>query len=327
MKSSGLLFFFLVISLYVLAQSPAISYSTPKTFIINTMAGPLSPNNAGGAVPPNVYTRVTTLAGGRAPVSYDGNGGGDAGFDKPSGIATDADGTIYVSDFGSGAIRKITPLGKVSTIGNVDSPAGITTYQGDLFVTSFNHSRIYKIASNGFVSVFAGSGSSGSSDGTATSASFNSPGGITSDATGNLFVADQVNNKIRKITAQGVVSTIAGSGASGSADGNALSATFNNPDGVAVDKDGIIYVADSKNNKIRKILNGIVTTHAGNGTPAAIDKPGISGSFNYPTSITIDAMGYLYVADYRNNLIRRVSAAGDVLTIAGSGIAGSKKRV
>jgi len=318
----SILFFFKISVAF--AQAPNITYASPQNYTVNTTISPLQPSNSGGAVPATVYGQVSTFAGGRAPVTYDGTGT-NAGFNLPSGAATDGAGNVYISDFGSGAIRKITPAAVVTTIANVATPSGlILDNQGNIFVTNFQDNQIYKISTNGAISVFAGNGLPGSTDGIAAAASFNGPGGIVIDALGNLFLADQQNNKIREISPAGVVTTFAGNGTAGANDGIGPAASFNNPDGIAVDKQGNVYVADTKNNLIRKISpTGNVITFAGNGSPGITDGTGISASFNYPTSIAIDASGNLYVTDYKNNLIRKITTAGVVTSLAGNGTTGN----
>jgi gliding motility-associated-like protein len=303
---------------------PAITYATPQKYPINDAIAALIPTNTGGDVPANAYGQVSTLAGGNGSSTKDGIGV-TAGFNLPSGIGADNSGNIFVTDFGSGAIRKVTSGGVVTTIASLTQPSGLAAdAQGNLYVSDFDSNTIYKITAAGVKTVFAGSGLIGANDGLGTTSSFNGPGGLALDAQGNLYVADQVNNRIRKITPAGQVTTLAGSGATGSNNGSGPSATFNNPDGVAVDKAGNVYVADTKNNLIRKIApDGTVSPFAGNGTPGKTDGTGSAASFNYPTNLAIDGLGNLYVADYTNNLIRKITPAGVVSTIVGSGAAGS----
>ncbi|QKG54465.1 hypothetical protein [Hymenobacter sp. BRD67] len=162
------------------------------------------------------------------------------------------------------------------------------------------------------VSTLAGSGGSGSADGTGTAASFNNPIGVAVDAAGTVYVADQRNQLIRKITAAGVVSTLAGTANfPGSANGTGTAASFNSPAGVAVDAGGTVYVVDQHNNLIRKITGaGVVSTLAGTGTAGSANGTGTAASFNYPAGVAVDAGGTVYVADQRNNLIRKITAAG-----------------
>jgi len=174
------------------------------------------------------------------------------------------------------------------------------------------------------VTTLAGSGEQGSGDGAATSATFDGPFGVATDGT-NLYVADQNNNKIRKVVmATGAVTTLAGSGTAGADEGTGIAATFNRPAGVATDGTNL-YVADSGNNKIRKIViaTGVVSTLAGSGTAGADEGTGIAATFSGPTGIASDGTN-LYVADTGNVKIRKiVIASGVVTTLAGSGAQGA----
>jgi serine/threonine protein kinase, bacterial len=178
------------------------------------------------------------------------------------------------------------------------------------------------------VSTFAGSTTAGSADGTGTSASFSFPFGVAVDSSGNVYVGDTSNQEIRKITAQGDVTTLAGSTTPGAADGTGAAASFNDPEGVATDAAGNVYVVDHANNEIRKVSPaGVVTTLAGSTTPGSTDAVGTAASFNLPTGIAIDANGYLYVADSSNNEIRKIAPDGTVSTLAGSTTPGSRDGV
>ncbi|NEV95103.1 hypothetical protein G3567_13255, partial [Psychroflexus sp. YR1-1] len=208
--------------------------------------------------------------------------GSSAQFNYPIGVAVDASGTVYVADANNHRIRKITPAGAVSTL------AG-STY--------------------------------GFADGTGISAQFANPTGVAVDASGTVYVADQFNHRIRKITSAGVVSTLAGN-IRGFADGEGSSAQFNNPLGVTLDASGNVYVADGSNHRIRKITSARVVSTLAGSIRGFADGEGNSAQFNYPTGVAVDASGTVYVTDYFNHRIRKITAAGVVSTLAGSGVSG-----
>jgi sugar lactone lactonase YvrE len=182
------------------------------------------------------------------------------------------------------------------------------------------------IQTTGTVTTFAGSGLSGSANGTGTAAAFNYPNGVAVDAAGNVYVADQGNNEIRKITSSGKVTTLSGTLSSGNSNTSAIgvSATFTGPTGVAADALGSVYVADFGNNLIRKIAaDGTVTTLAGGSKSGNTNDVGTKALFNGPAGVAVDILGNVYVADFSNNLIRKIAPDGAVTTLAGSGKAGS----
>jgi len=207
---------------------------------------------------------------------------------------------------------------------NLNTPFGMAKDgSGNLFVADSYNNKIIKIDVNGNVSVFAGSGAVGSLDSVGIFASFNFPLGLAIDNNSNLYVADGNNHKIRKITPLGQVSTYAGTGTSGSNEGAFSVATFNTPTDLAIANDGSIYVSDRGNNKIRKIIGGLVSTYAGSGSSGDIDAPTITATFNSPRGLAIDGSGNIFVADFGNNKIRKINTAGLVTTYAGNGTAGN----
>lgn len=194
---------------------------------------------------------------------------------------------------------------------------------GNLYVTDTDNHTIRKIAvSTGAVSTLAGlAGSPGSADGTGTAARFNSPSGVAIDGSGNAYVADTLNHTLRKVTSLGVVTTVAGSsGAPGSADGIGSAARFKGPQGLTIDGGGNLYVADTNNHTIRKVVpsTGAVTTVAGlAGSPGGADGSGTLARFDYPAGIAITGAGYLFVADTENHTVRQILPSGLVSTVAG----------
>ncbi|HEY4327088.1 MAG TPA: cadherin-like beta sandwich domain-containing protein [Mucilaginibacter sp.] len=214
-----------------------------------------------------------------------------------------------------GGVRSFVPINSAISGLTIDP-------SGNLYASNLTNNLILKISPAGVVTTLAGSGVAGATNGTGTAASFNAPAGLAIDASGNVYVADQQNNLIRKITSAGVVTTLAGSGTAGSANGTGTAASFNLPYGVVLDASGNIYVTDQGNNLIRKISPaGVVTTFAGNGVGISVDGTGTTAGFASAFGLTIDASGNLYVADEFE--IRTITPAGAVGTLAGSSNVGS----
>jgi hypothetical protein len=279
------------------------------------------------------YT-ITTLAGHAPSGDIDGTGSA-ARFRAPQAIAVDGAGNVYVADSTSHTIRKVTAGGVVSTLagsvglsGSADgtggaarfsSPSGIAVDgAGAVYIADTGNHTIRKITAAGLVTTVAGSaGISGSDDGSGSAARFCSPHGVAVDGSGNIFVADTSNCTIRKITAAGVTTTLAGFPASvGSADGTGSAARFGFPFSIAVDGLDTVYVADINNHAIRKITAaGVVTTLAGlAGNPGFTDGTGSVARFWGPQGVAVDASGNVYVADTANLRIRKITALGVVTT-------------
>lgn len=182
------------------------------------------------------------------------------------------------------------------------------------FTTSTNVSLV-----TGVVTTFAGNGTAGYFDGAAAGAEFNTPAGLAVDASGNIYISDTFNNRIRKIATDGTVTTIAGNGTAGYVDGAAADAEFYAPQGLAIDPSGNIFVADYGNNVIREITPaGVVSTYAGNGNAGFVDGAASKvATFNGPAGVAFDTKGNLFVADRNNNMIRKISPAGGVSLYAG----------
>ncbi len=284
---------------------------------------------------------VRTLAGSDIPGSVDGVGS-TAKFNAPQGVAVDSTGVVYVADYDNDKIRKVLPDGTVSTLaGGVSGfadgrgyaakfnhPSGVAVDStGVVYVAdSFNH-RIRKILPDGRVSTLAGRGVQGFEDGAGAVAQFRYPEGIAVDRAGVVYVADSGNRRIRKILPDGTVSTLAGSDVRGFADGVGAVAHFYGPAGVCVDSTGVVYVADTFNHRIRKILpDGTVSTLAGRGVQGFEDGEGAAAEFYKPYGIVV-TRGVVYVADSGNNCIRMILSDGTVSTVAGREEEGFADRV
>jgi sugar lactone lactonase YvrE len=275
---------------------------------------------------------VTTLAGAGASGSMDGVGT-NAFFSVPVALATDGAGNVYVADYGNNLIRRVSPLGVVTTLagsaglsGNANGdntsspffhPSGIAVDDAtNLYVADTGNDLIRKItpddmAANWTATTLTGkAGQLGDADGSGTNASFYLPQGVTVDSLGNVYVGDSLNRTIRRITAGGMVSTLAGpDGSYGSADGPAAAARFDEPYGVALDGATNLYVADTFNDTIRRISPaGVVTTLAGLAGVAGDSNGTNNGAqFDTPTGVAVDGAGNLYVADYQNSTVRKIT--------------------
>ena len=334
-KNPFLVFFVLFLNLSVFAQTPSITYTgVQSSYTINSAISPLSPTNSGGL--PISRTNVTTIAGSGASGYSDGTSVSPKYY-SPTGVAIANSGNTYVADSQNHCIRKISASGYVTTfagtgiagyangVGNAaqfNTPYSVAVDASEnVYVTESFSNAIRKITVAGVVSIFAGNiSTAGFLDGQSTSAQFSSPKGLAVDSSGNIYIADANNNRIRKITNTGLVTTIAGNGIADYLDGQGINARFNNPTGVAVTNSGIVYVGDTYNNRIRAISNtGLVTTIAGNGNAGIVNGQGIATEFNGPHGIALDVSDNVYVVDYNNNRIRKITNTGLVSTLSGTG--------
>ena len=288
---------------------------------------------------------VSTIAGSGVSGFNDGTPL-SAEFTQIFGAVVDDTGNIYIADCSNNRIRKIDhTTGFVSTYagygvaGDIDgnrltaqicAPTSITIdhkgniYFGEDYNSSYTFgNKIKKITTAGQVITVAGNGATGLVDGQGFNAEFNIPRGICADSIGNIYVADRNNHAIRKVDTNGYVSTIAGNGTAGSANGLGTNASFNNPVGICVDKYGNLYVADMKNNLIRKITsNGTVSTFAGTGYAGLVNGTALSSEFNLPINIVVTSKLEFYVGEGTNCTIRKISNTGMVTTFTGTGTSG-----
>ena len=294
---------------------------------------------------------ISTVAGnGSNGYSGDSGAAAKAELSWPNEVAVDASGNLFIADSGNNVIREVGTNGIITTVaGNeIITPVegnGYYAYSGDggpatsaelgypssvavdasgnLFIADSGNQRIREVGTNGIITTVAGNGGSGYSGdgGPATSAQLWWPACIAVDASGNLFIADANNNRIRKVGTNGIITTVAGNGTWGhSGDGGvAANAQLNNPSGVAVDALGNLFIADSANNRIRQVgTNGIITTVAGNGTNGYCGDGGAAAGAELasPWGVAVDASGNLFIADDFNNRIREVVFPGPTLVLA-----------
>ena len=296
---------------------------------------------------------ITTVAG-NGDFGFTGDGGPatSASLNFPRGVAVDADGNLYIADTYSNRIRKVTPGGTITTVagsGSADPGAGgfsgdggpatsaslnfptsaALDALGNLYIADLGNHRVRKVTPGGTITTVAGSGPPGAfsgDGGSATSASLNLPSGVAVDAAGNLFIADLINERVRKVDAIGIITTVAGNGSFGfSGDGGqATDAELARPADVAVDAAGDLYIADTDNQRVRKVTSGgIITTVAGNGNIgfSGDGGPAISAELHLSSGaggVAVDADNNLYIADTNNGRIRKVTPGGTISTVAGS---------
>ncbi|MBL8235968.1 MAG: hypothetical protein JNM66_01010 [Bryobacterales bacterium] len=291
---------------------------------------------------------IGTVAGtGTAGFGGDNGPAVSAALNEPGGVDVDSLGNLYIADFLNSRIRKVSPSGIITTVAGTGVPgfsgdgAAATAAQlnypsavevdsaGNIYIADTSNHRIRKVTPAGIISTIAGNGTAGfgGDSGQATAAALWFPLGVTRDPAGNLYIADAYNNRIRKITPAGVITTMAGNGTDGfSGDGAAATAAaLSQPSATAIDAAGNLFIADRFNHRIRKVTpGGIITTVAGNGT-GGFDSDGVAATaaaLFYPSDIAVDFNNNLYIADQGNNRTRKITPGGIISTVAGNGTPG-----
>lgn len=296
---------------------------------------------------------TVTLLAGNGSFAFSGDGGpaASAGLFEPMGVAVDSGGNVYIADSQNNRIRKVNSSGAISTVAGSGNPtfsgdggpatsAGLyaplgvaVDNSGNLYIADNANFRVRKVDKTGTITTVAGGaavpGFSGDG-GPAVGAGLNLPGGLAVDANGNIYIADVGNNRIRKVNTAGVISTVAGNGTKGfSGDGGpATSASLNLDsahEGLAVDGAGNLYIPDPGNNRVRKVdSSGVITTIAGSGAGnfSGDGSPAVSAGLNKPTDVALDSAGNIYIADTTNNRVRKIAAAagGAAPSISTNGI-------
>jgi len=285
---------------------------------------------------------ITTVAGtGNRNVSADGGLATATDLYYPTGIAVDSSGNLFIVD--NGRIRKVSASGIITTVAghggvfafngdggpataaDLSAPNSVAVDgSGNLFIADMTDNRIRKVSVNGIITTVAGGGAVLGDGGPATAAQLDYPMSVVVDGSGNLFIADTLHNRIRKVSDSGIITTVAGNGAAGfSGDGGqATSATFNSPSSVAVDSSGNLFIADTTNERVRKVsASGIVTTVAGtpNNHFSGDGGPATAAWLWSPNGVAVDSSGNIFFADTNNRRIRKVTPGGIVTTIAGNG--------
>ena len=273
-----------------------------------------------------------TRVAGNSRRGYSGDGGPATGAQlrAPFGVAVDTSGNLYIADELNNRIRRVSTSGTISTVaGNgvrgfsgdggpatdaeLNNPLSVSVDSaGNIYIADSSNNRIRKVSPNGLINTVAGGGANNPGDGgQATSAGLDGPSGMALDPAGNLYIADRNNMRVRKVSAGGIITTVAGDGTQGnSGDGGpAASAELFLPTGVALDAAGNLYIADFANGRIRQVSpGGIITTY---GPPSRASQP---------SGVATDTAGNLYITDEQLRVVRRVSTAGQVTTVAGNGI-------
>lgn len=283
---------------------------------------------------------IRTLAGAPEIAAHADGPRGLARFSDPAGLALDAAGNLFIADSANHCLRRLAADGAVTTLAgrpgqagfdavHFDSPTALVVApEGTVFVADTGNHAIRRVLSTGIITTFAGKpGEAGATNAVGPAARFNSPLGLAFAADGTLLVADSGNHVIRRVAPDGAVTTLAGELESwGATDGPAATARFNGPVGLAFDRSGSLFVADSANHAIRRLTpDGTVTTFAGKlGEDGCVDGPASVARFCKPAGLAFDAEGRLYVVDSFNHVLRRIAPDGAVSTVAGlAGVDGS----
>jgi uncharacterized protein (TIGR03437 family) len=296
---------------------------------------------------------IQTIAG-NGSTTYSGDGGPalQAGLNVPVEVYMDQAGNLFITDQYNNRIRKVAPDGTITTVAGtgvagfsgdggpavdaeLNTPTGIFgDSSGNLYIGDPGNQRIRKVNASGIITTLAGNGNKGYSGdgGLAIDATLYNASRVAVDSSGNVYIADQSNHRIRMVNPQGIISTFAGNGAGTPAEGAfsgdggpAVDASLNNPTAIAIDGTGVVYFCDQFNHRIRKVaLNGTITTIAGNGSAGYSGDGGqaTAAMLNYPGGMTVDSAGNIYFSDDGNYRTRMISTGGIITTIAGTGVAG-----
>ena len=329
-------------------QATSAAISTPQGVTIDAAGNIFIADRGNRRIRMVNTSGVITTVAGNGSLGFTGDGGQatSASIGDPEGIAVDSAGNLFIADSYNMHIRVVDTGGVITTVAgdgsagfagdggqatsaSLDSPAGVAVDSaGNLFIVDKDNRRIRMVDTSGVITTVAGNGSGWFSGdgGQATSAAIGTPQGVTLDAAGNLFIADQNWHRIRMVNTSGVITTVAGNGSGGfSGDGGpATSASLNNPFGVAVDSTGNVFIAEKGNHRIRKVnTSGVISTVAGSGSPRYWGDGGpatlawLGNNDDDPAGIALDSAGNLFIGS--ENRVRRMTTGGEITTVAGNG--------
>lgn len=301
----------------------------------------------------NTFAGNGSISFGGGPRTYnDGGPATNALLQLPSGVAVDKSGNVYIADTGDNLIRKVTTDGVINTFAGDSYPGYFdkddntsdnigpdainsefhkpqdvaVDSSGNVYIADTVNNVVRRVTTDGKIKTLVGDTSAGfkGDNGPAEKAGLISPMALAIDGSGNLYILTNGDSRIRKVDTKNVITTVAGSGVPGFADGSGASAQFNFPTGLAVDSSGNLYVADSLNLRIRKVSGGNVTSVAGNGnfSYSGDNGPALNAQLSSPAGVAADASGNVYIADTANNVVRRVSRDGVITNVLGTGQAG-----
>jgi hypothetical protein len=292
---------------------------------------------------------ITRVAGtGTLGNSGDDGPATEAELNQPFGVAATADGGFLIADTGNNEVRQVSAAGVITrvagtgtagktgdtgpaTAAELNSPLGVAaTADGGFLIADIGNNEVRQVSAAGVITRVAGTGTAGNTGdtGPATDAELNHPGGVAATADGGFLIADTGNNEVRQVSAAGVITRAAGTGTAGNSgdDGPATDAELNSPTGVAATADGGFLIADTANNRVRHVsAAGVITRVAGTGTAgnSGDDGPATDAELSSPTGVAATADGGFLIADIGNLEVRKVSAAGVITRVAGTGTAGN----
>jgi len=341
-----------------------------RLLLATIVSGALLAQNASAA-----QGTITTVAGnGTYGFSGDGGPATNAALRAPYGVAVDTSGNLFIADTRNHRVRKVDASGTITTVaGNgirgfsgdggpatsatLNEASGVAVdTSGNLFIADMSNNRVRKVDASGTITTVAGNGTRGffGDGGPATSATLYEPSGVAVDTSGNLFIADMWNNRVRKVDAFGLITTVAGSGQADISTGGvpyplacpsplgllcvpyvavsllgdggpAVAARLSAPTSVTIDDAGNLFIADTRHYRIRKVdASGLITTVAGDGTEgfSGDGGPATSARLSYPYGVAVDTFGNLFIADVGAQRVRKVGASGTITTVAGNGAYG-----